>query len=334
MIHGRFYLKFFADTIHLNPTMVHGLWSIDYKMISVQKTAELTGHGNPVFTLELSQKPRILFSGGNDKGLVEWSLKNNAFIKVLFGVSSSIYAIHCPVDYPYLFAGLRNGDVLVFDFEKQQLLPPLKHHRSPVFDIKTVPSKKELLIASEDGTVSVWHLGNIELLHTIKVSKDTIRSISISANQQLAAFGLRNNQIHIYDLLDYSLIKVLDGHAMAVFSVQFHPSGDYLLSGSRDAQVKIWDIKSFELMQNIPAHLFAVNSIAFHPDQPYFATASMDKSIKVWGAADFKLYKIISREKGYDSHQLSVNKIVWNGDQLISTGDDKKIIVWDFKFED
>ena len=47
-------------------------------MISVEKIAELTGHGNPIFTLELSQKPGILFTGGNDKGLVEWSLKNNA----------------------------------------------------------------------------------------------------------------------------------------------------------------------------------------------------------------------------------------------------------------
>ena len=302
--------------------------------LTVQKKAELTGHGNPVFTLELSQKPGILFSGGNDKGLVEWSLKNNAFIKVLFAVSSSIYAIHCPVGHPYLFAGLRSGDALVYDFEQQQLHAPLKHHRAPIFDIKTVPNKKELLIASEDGTVSVWSLDNLELLHTIKVSSDTVRSISISPDQKLAAFGLRNNQVHIYDLLDYSLIKVLNGHTMAVFSVQFHPSGDYLVSGSRDAQLKIWDTKSYKLMQNIPAHLFAINSIAFHPDRPYFATASMDKSIKLWGAGDFKLKKIVSREKGFDGHQLSINKIVWNGDQLISTGDDKKIIVWDFKFDD
>jgi len=49
--------------------------------MTVTKTAELTGHGNPIFTLELSQKPGILFTGGNDKGVVEWSLENYAFIK-------------------------------------------------------------------------------------------------------------------------------------------------------------------------------------------------------------------------------------------------------------
>ena len=68
-------------------------------MITAEKTAELTGHGNPIFTLELSQKPGILFTGGNDKGLVEWSLKDNSFIKVMFPVAASVYAIHCPAGY-------------------------------------------------------------------------------------------------------------------------------------------------------------------------------------------------------------------------------------------
>jgi centriolar protein POC1 len=303
-------------------------------MITVQKAAELTGHGNPIFTLELSQKPGILFTGGNDKGLVEWSLKNNSFIKVLFPVASSVYAIHCPIDSPFLFAGLRNGDILVFDFLKQQLLPPLVYHQKPVFDIKSVNHKQELLAASEDGTVSVRNLKTLELLHTIKVSNDTVRCISISPDEKQVAFGLRNNHIHIYDLLDYTLIKILHGHTMPVFSLQYSPSGDYLVSGSRDAQVKIWDAKSYELVHNIAAHLFAVNSIAFHSARPYFATASMDKSIKLWGADDFKLYKTISREKGFADHQLSVNKILWNGDQLISVSDDKKVIVWDVQVGD
>lgn len=297
-----------------------------------EKTAELTGHGNPVFALELSQKPGILFSGGNDKGLVEWSLKTNSFIKVMFPVMASVYAIHCPVGLPMMFAGLRSGEVKVFDFLKQQLLPSLKHHQKPIFDIKSVNSKQELLVASEDGTVSIWSLETLELLHAIKVSGDTIRCIAISPDEKQVAFGCRDNQIKIYDLLDYTLIKTLHGHTMSVFSLQYSPSGDYLASGGRDAQVKIWDAKSYTLLNNIPAHLFAVNSISFHPTLPYFATASMDKSIKIWGSDNFKLYKTISREKGFASHPLSVNKAIWNGDQLISASDDKRIMIWEILF--
>jgi centriolar protein POC1 len=297
-------------------------------MIEVQKTAELTGHSNPIFTLELSQKPGILFTGGNDKGVVEWGLKNNAFIKVLFPVPASIYAIHCPPGFPYLFAGLRTGDVVVFYFLQQKVVSLLKHHQKPVFDIKSVQGKSELLVAAEDGTVSIWNIDTLQLLHTIKVSNDTVRCISIAPGEKQAAFGCRDNQIRIYDLEDYTLIEVLHGHTMPVFAVQYAPAGGYLVSGGRDAQLKIWDSKSYELIQNIPAHLFAINHIAFHPTLPYFATASMDKSIKLWGADDFKLYKIISREKGYPGHVLSINKLAWNGNELVSVSDDKRIIIW------
>jgi centriolar protein POC1 len=303
-------------------------------MITVEKKAELTGHGNPIFTLELSQKPGILFTGGNDKGLVEWSLKKNEFIKVLFTVKASIYAIHCPAGFPFLFAGLRSGEVLVFDFLKQQLVQSLKYHQKPIFDIKSVRSKDELLVASEDGTVSIWRLNNPERLHVEKVSDDTVRSISISRDEKFVAFGCRDNQIKIYSLNDYSLVNVLSGHTMPVFSVQYAPNDNYLYSGGRDAQLKVWDTLTYKLVQNIPAHLFAVNSIAYHPFRPYFATASMDKTIKIWEAGDLKLSKTISREKGYESHSLSVNKVAWNEDNLISVGDDKKIILWNCRFND
>jgi centriolar protein POC1 len=298
----------------------------------VNKAFELTGHSNPIFALELSQKPGILFSAGNDKGLVEWSLNKQAFIKVMFPVAASVYAIHCPTGYPLMFAGLRNGDVLVFDFIAQKVTATLKQHNKPIFDIKSVPSKKELLVASEDGNVSVWSIDTLQLVHTIRVSVDTVRSISISPNEEQVAFGCRDNAVRIYNLADYTSLEVLKDHSMAVFTVQYSPDGEYLLSGARDAQIKVWDLNTLSLKQSIAAHLFAVNHILFHPTQPYFVSASMDKSIKIWGADDFKLYKIISREKGYASHQLSVNKLAWNGNQLLSTGDDKRIIAWDIEF--
>ncbi|WP_299288179.1 WD40 repeat domain-containing protein [uncultured Mucilaginibacter sp.] len=302
--------------------------------MQVEKTAELSGHANPIFALAFSQKPGIIFTAGNDKGVVEWNTKTNAFIKVMFPVVTSVYALHCPAGFPLLFAGLRNGDVLVFDFLKQQLLPTLKHHLKPIFDIQSVSHKKELLVASEDGSVSIWNLEDLSLVHTIPVAADTVRCISVSAENKQVAFGCRDNTVRIYDLEDYTPIRTLTGHTLPVFSVAYAPLGNYLVSGSRDAQLKIWDCKTFELIQNVPAHLFAVNSIAFHPTEPYFATASMDKSIKIWGSDDFKLYKIISREKGFATHRLSINKIAWSadGNKLVSVGDDKLVMVWEFGF--
>ena len=97
-------------------------------MVNVERLAELSGHQNPIFTIEPSQKAGIIFTAGNDKGVVEWSLKTQAFIKVMFPVKSSVYALHCPTFKPLLIAGQRNGEAIVFDFEEQKITATLIHH--------------------------------------------------------------------------------------------------------------------------------------------------------------------------------------------------------------
>ncbi len=303
-------------------------------MINILNKASLSGHQNPIFTVENSQKPGIIFTAGNDKGVVEWSLSIPGFIKVLFPVKSSVYALHCPVGYPLLLAGERSGQVDVFNFEEQKITGTLQHHKLPVFDIKSIRSKNELLVSSEDGTVSVWDLISLKQLYNFKVSSETVRVISISPDEKTVAFGCKDSKIRIYRLSDYSQIYELDEHTLPVTSLQFSPDGNKLLSGSRDAQLKIWDTSDYSLLKNIPAHLFSVYSIAFHPELPYFATASRDKSIKIWEGENYELVKTLSLEKGYDSHRLSINKIIWEpvNSHLISISDDKLVKIWDVEF--
>ena len=95
-------------------------------MIEIKLLSTLSGHQNPIFTAENSQKKGILFTAGNDKGVVEWSLKTMSFIKVMFPVKSSVYALHCPVDQPLLLVGERNGQVDVFNFLEQKVSHVLK----------------------------------------------------------------------------------------------------------------------------------------------------------------------------------------------------------------
>ena len=305
-------------------------------MIEIEQVASLPGHQNPIYTAEPSQKAGILFTAGNDTGVVEWNLTQKEFIKVLMPVKTSVYALHAPSAAPLLAVGERNGDVSLFNFIEQKIGAVLKHHKQPIFDIKSVTSKKELLVSSEDGTVSVWDLnykdGEIDqhqLLYTFKVSPAMVRVISISPDEKTVAFGCKDNRIRIYNLEDYSLLHDFEAHTLPVSSLEYSPDGKYLVSGSRDAQLNVWTTAGYTLHKTIPAHLFAIYSIAWHPDKPYFATSSRDKTIKIWNA-DFELKKTLSIDKGYPMHRLSVNKIVWesNNGHLISVSDDKLVMIW------
>ncbi|WP_207426127.1 WD40 repeat domain-containing protein [Pedobacter sp. SYSU D00535] len=303
-------------------------------MIEVTRIASLTGHQNPVYALELSQKPGILFTAGNDKGVVEWSLSKNEFIKVLMPVSSSVYSLHAPESAPVLVVGMRSGQIAIFDFEAQKVVAKLDHHKYPVFGLCSVSGKRELLASSEDGSVSVISLTDYSLLYRFHVADQTVRVIAVSPDEKQVAFGCKDNIIRIYSLDDYTLLRELNGHTHPITSIQYSPDGKSLLSGGRDAKLNVWDLLDYSLKDTVVAHLFSIYDIRFHPQYPYFATCSQDKTIKIWDAESLKLRKIISREKGYPSHSHSINKICWDKQtgNLISISDDKDVNVWKVDF--
>lgn len=290
----------------------------------------LSGHQNPVYALTNSNEPGIFFTGGNDKGVVEWSLQKMSFLKVLMPVKTSVYSLH---QYQkQLFVGQRSGEVSIFDLNEQMVKTTFQAHEKPVFDLVTIPEKQEFLTASEDGTVGVWSLTDWSLLYRIRVSADTVRAIAVSADGLKVAFGCKDGAVRIYELSDYSLLHSLQQHTLPVTSVQYSPDGKYLISGGRDAQLNFWSLSDYRLQHTIPAHLFSIYGIAFHPSLPYFATVSQDKSIKLWGTDDLRLYKILSIEKSTHGHTHSINKLIWSpdGKYLLTTGDDKLVMVWEW----
>ena len=305
-------------------------------MIEVQLTAKLVGHREPIYTVVNSQKAHIFFTAGNDKGVVEWSLKTHDLVKVMFPVEQSVYAMHCPTAAPVLVSGERSGKLSVFNFISQELTHQIAFHQEPIFDITSLTNRKELAVACEDGSISIWDLETFAQKQHIQVSSQTIRCLSTSPNELYLAAGCKDHHIYLYTTHNYSLVCVLEGHSLPITSLAFSPCGRYLLSGSRDAQLKVWDLSTFGLKQTIPAHLFAIYDIEYSPNGNYFATASRDKSIKIWDAETFKLLKTISREKGFDAHSHSVNKLAWStfNNELISVGDDRLILTWAISAEE
>jgi len=290
----------------------------------------LSGHQNPVYALATTADGRGFYSAGNDKGVVEWSLETMSFVKVLVSVQSSVYALHQYGEL--LFIAQRSGQILVFDLSAAQLIATLNFHKKAVFDLKTIDYKQELLSTGEDGTVAVWSLKDYTLLYTFPVINNTVRTIAVSGDETEIALGSKDNVIRIYHSSDYGLVRELNAHKMPVTALQYSPDRRFLISGGRDAQLKVWGLPDYELVNNIAAHLFSVYAIAYHPTEPYFATCSQDKGIKLWGSDDFKLYKILSLEKNTEGHFHSINRLIWSADgkYLISTGDDRQVMVWRF----
>lgn len=296
-------------------------------MIELEKFGELEGHEHPIYSLSASQKEHILFSGGGEGAVVEWSLKTMKPIKIMFKTKASIYSLHCPKTLPLLISGDREGKISIFHFIEQKLIFQEKLSSSPIFGM--ISFNNHLYFISEDGFLRILDLHAFQIISEIKISEQALRCISINEEDEMIYVSGKDHKIHHYSIKENRVLRSEEQHTLPVFSLQYDAKNKQLLSGSRDAQIKVWRIDN---TINIPAHMYAVNDLLLIPDTDYFVSASMDKSIKVWNAKSLELLAIADQYKN-NGHHKSVNALAYIPYQnlILSASDDRMIHVWKLK---
>ncbi len=301
--------------------------------IEVEKSKQFMGHNGAIYTLETASENHLFFSGSSDNLVVEWNMKNQGQNKVVAKLPAKAMALKYVLDRNILLIGQSLGGVHVIDLNKNEEVKLLQLHQQYIYDIHYLPEKECFWVAAGDGTLSVWSINDFSLITALKLCDHKIRSIGFNSVLKEAAIGCGDGSIRILDFETFDEKKILKGHidAFSVNAVSYHPNGKYLLSGSRDAYLNVWDIENdYALVHHIPAHNYAIYSIVFSPDKKFFATESRDKTLKIWNAENFDLLLRIDKMQ-HEGHRHSVNKLLWSdfNNYLISTGDDKAIIVWE-----
>lgn len=296
-------------------------------MSRLKKVANLIGHEHPIYALAISQKSHILFSGGGEGAVVEWSLKNMSHIKVMYKTNASIYCIDCPKALPLLISGDRAGQISIFNFEEQKLVFQKQLTTKPIFGLCTVDNL--LYFISEDGIIRIFDLKQLTLLNEIEVCNSALRSIAYNLKENEICIGAKDNRIYYYSISEKRIVGSDEEHSLPVFSLSYDAQRNHIISGSRDAQIKVWTDK---VSRNIPAHMFAVNNLISITEKPIFVSASMDKSIKVWDANTLDLLAIGDLQRN-EGHSKSVNALAYTSyeNYIISAGDDRMIMVWQFE---
>jgi WD40 repeat protein len=300
--------------------------------IEAEKSKQFEGHSGAIYTLESADEKNKFFSGSSDNLVVEWNMKGPQQNKVVAKLSAKAMALKYVSDRNILLAGQSLGGIHVIDLNKNEEIKLLQLHRQSIYDIQYLPETECFWVAGGDGMISIWSINDFALITAIKICDKKIRSIAFNHVSNETAVGCGDGSVRVFDFITYEEKKILKGHIddFSVNALCYHPNGKHLLSGSRDAFLNVWDIENdYALINHIAAHNYAIYSITFSPDMKLFATGSRDKTIKIWDAENFEFLLRIDKPK-HGSHSHSVNKILWSDftDYLISTGDDRTIMVW------
>ncbi|XP_052403341.1 coronin-2B isoform X2 [Carassius gibelio] len=181
--------------------------------------------------------------------------------------------------------------------------PKVSGHRGNVLDIKWNPFNDfRIASCSEDTTVKVWDIPDIEALRIITVPW-----------------------------------KELQGHSRRVSLIEWHPTANNIIfSAGYDYQVLVWKLDVPEQVIKNPVRCISVHSdvvlsMSFNTDGSRLATSCKDKKIRVIDPRS----GVLLQESDSKTHKASKVLFLGNLHMLLSTGNSlynhRQIALWDLK---
>ena len=288
------------------------------------RITEIKGHAAAIY--DCIESNGYIYSASADKHIVRWFVSTGEQDKFAVKFEHTVYSID--IYSNYLFAGLSNGDLHVFDIEKNQEVKFYQQHKKGIFSMRHNAKQKQLYVGDADGNLSIWDLESLELLIYLPLDCGKIRSIDVSADGDHFVLAGQDGYIRVFETIHFNEINSFYAHENGATSVLFHPKEVSLLfSGGKDALLKLWNWKEEKEIKSVVAHLYSIYGIISLKNGSEIATCSRDKNIKIW-KTDTMVFqqKIEAKTKG---HRHSVNAIIKIGENsFASCSDDKRVLVF------
>ncbi|GAB4032598.1 MAG: hypothetical protein Fur0012_11290 [Elusimicrobiota bacterium] len=177
-----------------------------------------------------------------------------------------------------------------------------------------------LATSSEDDTVAIWKLPELELLAQIKAHETDVKKVVFSPDGRLLISCSSSGDIRLWNAADLSLVKTLKEHSGEVGDITFLAGGE-LLSASDDQTAKLWSLDAKSSIKTLKPGIGDVNACA----------AARDK-ILLGGSHLLFLDNSLSTLKKSDEYIYGINRIKINGElAFVSTSMEKTLEIWDLK---
>lgn len=206
-------------------------------------------HDWRVGNLAFSQDGTFLASCGGDRRII---VSDTDAWKVIdeFELSDTIWDVSFSPKQKFIGAAVRDGHVLVRDFENRETIRDWRH--SGVFAVAWSPDGMTLASAG-DRTCSLWDVETdrekVRLMHAAEVSK-----VRFAPNNEWVATASEDFTARVWDSRDGSeLVRVV--HEKEVYDIAISPDCKRLATASLDNFVRVVDASRFGEKMRLPLDL-------------------------------------------------------------------------------
>ena len=192
-----------------------------------------------------------------------------------------------------------------------------------------------LVTGSKEGIITYWDImaqkedGRLKAHYYPKdnsCDRSTIHRLKVSNDMRRMITAGNDHTLRIFDPQHQDKLATLKGHRGPVLDVDVSVDSKCFVSASADKTLRVWNCESFECLQHCIGHFGPVISCSFGgTGHAVFASSSVDGSVRTWQTGTGAVINVLIGHKG----PVNCSAMGVTGPQVVSTGDDGTVRVWD-----
>ncbi len=178
--------------------------------------------------------------------LQEWSQ-----IRRFVGHASLVTSVAMTPDGKWLISGDCDGNLYLWDIEKDVLTTGLIGHSKHITSLAITPDGKQVASASWDHSIRIWETPSGSCFWEIQGHHDKVTSVRFTPDGKYLISGSWDGTAKIWDIQQHKLLHVLEHAGVWITDVAIAANLQWALVCTEEEMICLWDLSNIKMLQQL-----------------------------------------------------------------------------------
>jgi WD40 repeat protein len=213
------------------------------KATSKSNAKLLKTHSGPIYCIAVTSDKKMIFSGGEDNTIKQWSVERGNIVKIFQGHSMIISSIASSnKDNNFLISGSFDRTVRIWNINDARQLCVLNGHMGRVMDLALSDDQKWIASGSADCSILIWSVDEQRLLFKLAELNQWARAVKFYQNSLFS--GCNDGKIIEWNINSRQKLSVLETSS-AVYCLDI--SSNLIACGCDDGKIQLWKKRKLQV---------------------------------------------------------------------------------------